>query len=100
MLLHPHVSFSQGADKPSHMLWAASCQKRVSGIEIRPLFGSRACAAMTDSSSDLSRTGAAIAKCGDVGSGLFGSRTLSQDLGLLLCKMIVGPYSAGGNLLI
>src|SRR6266403_1064386 len=34
---------------------------KLSGIAIRPPFGSRACAAMTDSSSDLSRTGVAIA---------------------------------------
>src|SRR5262252_6127416 len=34
---------------------------KVSGITIRPPFGSRACAATTDSSSDKSRTGAAIA---------------------------------------
>src|SRR5690348_12204148 len=34
---------------------------KVSGITIRPPFGARACAAMTDSSSDMSRTGAAIA---------------------------------------
>src|SRR6266571_5360832 len=32
-----------------------------SGMTIRPPFGSRACAATTDSSSDLSRTGATIA---------------------------------------
>src|SRR5271165_630994 len=34
---------------------------KLSGIATRPPFGSRACAAMTDSSSDLARTGAAIA---------------------------------------
>src|SRR5215831_14422531 len=33
----------------------------LSGITIRPPFGSRACAAMTDCSSDLSRTGEGIA---------------------------------------
>ena len=34
---------------------------KASGITIRPLFGSRACAATTDSSSDVSRIGAEIA---------------------------------------
>ena len=34
---------------------------KLSGIAIRPLFGSRACAAITKSSSDLSRTDAEIA---------------------------------------
>src|SRR5262245_66690863 len=34
---------------------------KLSGIAIRPLFGSRACAATTESSSDLSRTGAETA---------------------------------------
>src|SRR6516162_7792096 len=34
---------------------------KASGMTISPLFGSRACAATADSSSDVSRTGAAIA---------------------------------------
>src|SRR5215471_4347902 len=50
---------------------------KLSGITIRPPFGSRACAATTDSSSDKSRTGAAIASTAKEGAAAL--KELSQN---------------------
>ena len=61
------------------MISARWATMKASGITIRPPFGSRACAAMTDSSSDLSRTGAAIASTAkDAAAALKGFRKYSE----------------------